>query len=194
MRHLSIILIPALLLAACTGNPAGQATKTSGASASTMPNGQPANQTPTTLSASSRLTLNGTETSAFDKTPKITWIGGGLVTVANAEQTDDKTYSVRLEMKSLKSPTGLSKTFKQEDVDRLELTVEQVVSGRSSNNKWTKLFDVPGPGVTLMLTNANGRVAGAVEAQLKADPANAPDAKGDLNVKYEFENALTEQN
>lgn len=192
MRHLPVVLIPVFLLAACTGNPAGQTTKTAGTSVSTSPNGQPAGQTPA-LSASSRLTLNGTETSAFDKTPKITWIGGGLVTVANPEQTDDKTYSVRLEMKSLKSATGLSKTFKQEDVDRLELTVQQVVNGRSTNNKWTKLFDVPGPGVTLMLTNAGGRVAGTLDAQLKADSANAPDAKGDLNVKYEFENALTEQ-
>jgi hypothetical protein len=145
------------------------------------------------LNASSRLTLNGTETTAFDATPKITWIGGGVVTIVNAVQTTDKSYSVRVEMKSMKNPTGLSTTFAQGDVDRLEMTVEQVVTGRSSGNKWTRVFDVPSNDIALTLTNANGRVAGKIETTLKPDSANEPTAKSDLGLKYEFENALTQQ-
>jgi hypothetical protein len=192
MRLALMTLTTLALLSACTGGatntpqapvtPSGSTGPVASAAPSTAP-------TPAALMGASRLTIDGAEVMLGNKTPRID--AGSVVSVSNSNPDNaDRQYTVYLSLRSQKNSAGLPTGFKQEDVDRVELSVEQFINGRSSANKWDGVFDVPSNDIKLTLKNEGGHLMGTVEVTLKPANANEVAMKKNIRVKYEFENAF----
>lgn len=199
MRSIPVALGALALLTACTGT---TPTTSNNTTTPTVTTGQPGS-TPTqappatvTLSASSTLSVDGKAITAFEATPKVTFVQGANNTSTVAASTGTSTaqlterrWIVAVTFKSLKTKTGMTKTFKAEDIDRLDVRLEEQVPDRYSGNKWEGTFDVPA-NAKVTVKNDGGRVYGLVEATVQPGKTNEAASNKPVTVRFEFENEL----
>jgi hypothetical protein len=118
-------------------------------------------------------------------------LGGAAIAVSNGSNgLMDRSYSLTMSLRDLTSTTPLTASFKPEQINRAEMSLEQVILGRSNGNRWNGVFDVPSDAIKLNLANTAGRLMGTAEVTLKPADGNEPAMKKDIRVKYEFENAI----
>lgn len=198
MRSIPVVLGALALLTACTGtNP------TTGNSPTTNTNttGQPG-VTPTTapatatLSASSTLSVDGKAINAFEAVPLVTFVMGAGTT-SNVSATTgkstavlkDRKWTAAVTFRSLKTKTGMTQSFKPEEIDRIEVKLEELIPDRYTGNKWEGTFDVPGA-AKVTTKNEGGRVYGLVEATVQPARTNEAESNKPVTMRFEFENEM----
>lgn len=198
MRSIPVALGALALLTACSGtSPATSTDNTAPTSTTGQPGATPsAAPAASTLSASSTLSVDGKAITAFEAIPLVTFVMGAGTT-SNVSATTGKSTSVLKDRKwtaavtfrSLKTKTGMTQSFKPEEIDRIEVKLEELIPDRYTGNKWEGTFDVPGA-AKATTKNEGGRVYGLVEATVQPAKTNEATSNKPVTMRFEFENEM----